>query len=119
MEAETGRIQIAMSDTPFRSALCRMLSSSACCEVMCVQEPDTASGGVLVVDADHLERLPRPLRQPERVVLVTHDEPGRLSQKLSLAWQAGVHSVVCDRDSLSTVVLAILSARLRLGKTKP
>jgi hypothetical protein len=119
MTTETDRIQIAMSDTPFRSALCRMLTSSASCEVICVEEPDTASGGVLVVDTDHLKRLPLPLRQPERVVLVTHDEPGMLGQKLSQAWEAGVHSVVYDRDPLSTVVLAILAAKLRATKTKP
>ncbi|MBM3810324.1 MAG: hypothetical protein FJW20_01690 [Acidimicrobiia bacterium] len=119
MAKDADKIQIALSDTPFRSALCRMLASSASCDVICVDSPDLNSGGVLVVDTDHLGRLPHPLDQPERVVLVTHDEPGLMSKHLAEAWEAGVHSVVYDRDPISTVVLAILAARLRAAKAKP
>jgi hypothetical protein len=43
------------------------------------------------------------------VVLITRDDPGSLRN----AWDAGVNSVVFDRDPLNTVVLAILSAFLR------
>jgi hypothetical protein len=79
---------------------------------VCVDELDQASSGVLVLDSDHLDRMRQPIRQPERVVLVAHKNPDSLAR----AWDAGVNSVVYDRDPLNTAVLAILSARLRAPK---
>ena len=109
------KIQIAIADTPYRQALAQMLSESVPCEVVCVDNPDMLASGVLVVDPDHLERLLHPIQRPERVVLVSHDN----AESLSRAWDAGVNSVVYDRDPINTAVLAILAARLRSSKAVP
>ena len=106
------KIQIAIADSPYRQALARTLSQSVPCEVICVDDPDTLAAGVLVLDTDHLDSLPHPISRPERVVLVSHDNP----EALSRAWDAGVNSVVYDRDPINTAVLAILAARLRSVK---
>lgn len=103
-------IQLALSDTRAADELKRMLSGSTSCQVTCVDRPDVNTAGVLVVDAATLALLPQPIDNPERVVLITHDD----APALKSAWESGVSSVVFDRDPLSTVVLAILSACLRL-----
>jgi hypothetical protein len=108
-------IQIAMMDSAYRTALCQMLASNAACQVSCVEDPDPAKAGVLVVDPEHLERLTAKLPHPESVVLIARSEPD-MDIHLSRAWEAGVHSVIYDKDPLPTAVLAILSARLRAGK---
>jgi hypothetical protein len=69
---------------------------------------------VLVLDSEHLELLPSPLPDPERIVLIARNDP----QSLTRAWEAGVNSVVFEKDSLNTAVLAILSTRLRITKPK-
>ena len=109
------KIQIAIADIPYRQALAQSLSQSVPCEVVCVDNPDMLSSGVLVLDSDHLERLLQPIQRPERVVLVSHDNP----ETLARAWDAGVNSVVYDRDPINTAVLAILAARLRSSKVVP
>jgi hypothetical protein len=53
-----------------------------------------------------------PIRCPERIVLVSSDDP----ESLAKAWDAGVNSVVYDRDPLTTAMLAVLAARLRATK---
>jgi DNA-binding NarL/FixJ family response regulator len=58
-----------------------------------------------------LRLLPRPLPFPDRVVLLTPNDPNHMRD----AWEAGVSSVVTDQDPPNTVVLAILSACLRSG----
>ena len=70
------------------------------------------AAGVLVLDAEQLDRLAVPLDNPERVVLITKNDPRALSR----AWEAGVNSVVFDKDPLNTTVLAVMSARLRSQK---
>jgi hypothetical protein len=105
-------IQIAINDASYRAALQRVLSENAPCDVVCVEQPDPDTSGVMVVDSEHLDQMALPLRRPERVVLVAHDHP----ESLARAWDAGVNSVVYDRDPLNTAVLAVLSARLRLVK---
>lgn len=77
-----------------------------------VDTPDPSRDGVIVVDAESLERLRRPLRNPERIVLITRKGP----ELLSRAWDAGIVSVVGDTDPLSTAMLAILAARFRARK---
>ena len=97
------KVQIAISDPTYRTALRNMLATNVSGEVICVEEPDVESQGVLVVDPEHLDRLPQPLARPERVVLVTRDKPSRLSAMLERAWEAGVHSVVSTQDPVYMV----------------
>jgi hypothetical protein len=108
-------IQIAIANSPYAAALREMLSRSGPWEVLCVEAPDWSREGVMVVDARRLDQSPTPLERPERVVLIAPNDP----QLLSRAWEAGVNSVVYERDSIDTAVLAIMSARLRTGKGRP
>ena len=107
-------IQVAIANTPYASALREVLLQSGSWEVVCVDVPDASREGVLVLDPEHLERLPRPLRNPERVVLLTRNEPADLSR----AWDAGVTSVIYDNDPLNTAVLAIMAAQLKAPKAR-
>lgn len=106
-------IQVALADTPYAHALRELLLRNGACEVLCVDSPDLNQGGVLVLDAEHLDRLAAPIQHPERLVLIARNEP----KSLSRAWDAGVTSVVYDKDPLATAVLAIMAARLRVSKS--
>jgi hypothetical protein len=105
-------VQLAIGDTRYAGALQELLEGSGACSVCRVEAPDSAKGGVIVVDCDGLDRLPFPLVNPERVVLVTRNDPHHLSR----AWNAGIRSVVFSEDPLSTAVLAIMAAELRAAK---
>ncbi len=106
-------VQLTINDAPYAVALRDLLMRNGTREVRCVQQPDTKQDGVIVVDSEALDRLPLPLLNPERVVLVTSNDPQHLTQ----AWNAGVRSVVFNEDPLSTAVLAIMAAELRVPKT--
>lgn len=105
-------IQIALADTPYANALRDLLLRNGACEVLCVDSPDSNQAGVLVLDPEHLDRLAAPIQYPDRLVLIARNEP----RSLARAWEAGVTSVVYDKDPLSTAVLAIMAARLRVSK---
>ncbi len=106
-------IQIAISDPGYRGTLTHLLQTSVHGNVVCVEEPDVALKGVLIVDPEHLDRLPHPLNRPERVVLITRERPSSVSSVLQRAWDAGVHSVVSTQDPAYMVALAVMSANLR------
>jgi len=108
-------IQLAISDSAYAAALKQMLVRDGTWEVESVEVPDAGFSGVMVLDETGLERLPAAVRNPERVVLVTQNRP----QCLSRAWEAGIVSVVFEDDPLSTAMLAIMAARLRVGKSAP
>ena len=74
--------------------------------------PDPSQHCVLVLDETAFARLPLPLSNPERVVLITRKDPQLLAQ----AWDAGIVSVVSEEDPLNTVLLAIMAAALRVAK---
>jgi hypothetical protein len=107
-------IQVAISDAAYAAALRQRLERSGNWEVRCVETPNLEAGGVVVVDASVFERLPRPLPHPERVVLVTTNEP----EQLSRAWEAGIVSLVYQKDPLDTALLAIMAARLRAARDR-
>jgi DNA-binding NarL/FixJ family response regulator len=108
-------VQLTIGDAPYASALVEMLEQKGAFSVKCVETPDPRQDGVIVVDADGLERLPAPLANPERVVLITRNDAAHLTQ----AWNAGVRSVVFSDDPLSTAMLAIMAAELRVPKAEP
>jgi DNA-binding NarL/FixJ family response regulator len=105
-------IQLAISDAAYAAALRQRLERSGNWEVRCVDTPNWETAGVVVVDAGAFERLPRPLPHPERVVLVTTNDPDQLAR----AWEAGIASLVYQKDSLDTALLAIMAARLRAAR---
>lgn len=106
-------VQLTIGDGPYASALRGLLEHSDALAVRCVDVPDPEQGGVIVVDPDGLGRLPFPLPNPERVVLIARND----SEYLSRAWNAGIRSVVFNEDPLSTAVLAIMAAGLRVPRT--
>ena len=107
-------IQISISEPNYRAALERLLGGSATCKLVESETPDFKASGVVVIDDQALERVAPPLPFPERVVLITHNAPERLSR----AWDAGIRSVVFYDDPMNTAVLAVMSASLRLPKPK-
>ena len=106
-------VQIAMTNSTYRQALSDLLIDNGEWEVKVVEQPDLAREGVVVVDFDHLPRIPTPIRNPERVVLIAGNEPGQIVK----AWEAGVNSMVLEKEPPSTAMLAVLSATLRNPKT--
>ncbi len=110
-----GRVQVTIHDRAYSKALRENLERTGGRAVSFVEDPDPLEDGVIVVDSNALGRLPHPLSHPERVVLVTCNDPKHLAE----AWNAGIRSVVFNEDPLSTAVLAIMAAELRVPKSDP
>jgi DNA-binding NarL/FixJ family response regulator len=106
------RVQLAIRDARYAKALQELLERNGDVEVCRVEAPDPARGGVIVVDAEGLERLPSAALDPDRVVLITRNDPHNLAR----AWNAGIRSVVFSEDPLNMAVLAIMAVELRSGK---
>ena len=105
-------VQLAIADGMYAAALRAALSRSCAWRVESVGQPDFSHRCVTVLDPSALERLPLPLTNPERIVLITH----RDDQLMAEAWEAGIVSVVTEQDPISTVLLAIMAAGLRVDK---
>jgi hypothetical protein len=105
-------VQLAIADGKYAAALREALSHTCAWHVQSVGCPDPAQRCVLVLDQSGLEQLPLPLSNPERIVLIAH----RDSQQMAEAWEAGIVSVVSAQDPMSTVLLAIMAAGLRVDK---
>jgi hypothetical protein len=108
-------VQLILNDAPYASALRDLLERNGTREVRCLNAPDPAQAGVIVIDSEALDRVPLPLVGPERIVLITRND----SQHLMQAWNAGIRSVVFNEDPLSTAVLAIMAAELRVPRNEP
>jgi hypothetical protein len=107
-------VQLSIADTGYAAALREALTHAGPWHVEMVDRPDPAMPGVLVLDESSFERLPLPLINPERVVLITQPDP----QLLARAWDASIVSVLSTQDSLPTVLLAIMAAALRIRKSQ-
>ena len=105
-------VQLAIADGAYAHAVREALARTCACTVQTVAEPDPALQCVLVLDEEAFDRLPLPVSNPERVVLITRKDPRLLAQ----AWEAGIVSVVSEQDSMTTIMLAIMAASLRVGK---
>jgi hypothetical protein len=106
-------VQLTITDQPYAAALRELLMRSGMQSVCCVEVADPRQDGVIVVDSEGLDRLPAPVYKPERIVLITRND----SEHLMRAWNAGIRSVVFNEDPLSTAVLAIMAAELRVPKS--
>jgi hypothetical protein len=106
-------VQVSITDAGYAAAVREALCRSCAWHVDSVDRPDPAQPCVLVLDDIAFARLPLPLSNPERIVVITHrNEP----QLLAHAWEAGIVSVVGQDDPMSTVLLAIMAAALRVAK---
>jgi hypothetical protein len=108
-------VQLSIADGQYAAIVREALSRSCAWHVEAVERPDLSQHSVMVLDELAFARLPLPLSNPERVVLVTRKEP-LAPQFLAQAWEAGIVSVVSEEDPLSTVLLAIMAAALRVEK---
>jgi hypothetical protein len=107
-------VQLSIADAGYAAALREALTRTGPWHVEMVDRPDPALPCVLVLDEASFGRLPLPLINPERVVLISQQDP----QLLARAWDASIVSVLSTEDSLPTVLLAIMSAALRIGKSQ-
>jgi hypothetical protein len=105
-------VQLAIADGIYAAALREALSRTCAWHVESVGRADPSKPSVMVLDQAALERLPLPLSNPERIVLITE----RDSQLMAEAWDAGIVSVVSEQDPISTILLAIMAAGLRVEK---
>lgn len=106
-------VQLSIANGVYAATVREALSRSCAWHVETVDRPDPSRKCVLVLDESAFARLPLPLSNPERVVLITRKEPQLLAQ----AWEAGIVSVVSEEDPISTVLLAIMAAALRVAKS--
>lgn len=106
-------VQLAVADAVYSATLRDALARSGPWHVESVDRPDPSQRCVLVMDQANFARLPLPLAHPERVVLISRQDPQLLAQ----AWDAGIVSVASVEDSLATVLLAIMAASLRVAKS--
>jgi hypothetical protein len=106
-------VQLSIADRRYEASVREALARNCAWHIETVAAPDVAQECVLVLDEAAFARLPRPLTNPERVVLITRKDP----QSLAHAWDAGIVSVVLETDALSTVLLAIMAAGLRVTKS--
>ena len=81
-------VQLVIGDRAYTAALREVLLDNGQWRTACVDSPDLAADGVLVLDEEAFHRLALPLPHPERVVLITGKDPRLLSQ----AWEAGIVS---------------------------
>lgn len=106
------RVQLSIADGAYKEAVRETLSRSCAWHVESVDRPDLSQNCVLVLDEFAFARLPLPLSNPERIVVICRPEPQLLAQ----AWEAGIVSVLSKDDSLNTVLMAIMAAGLRVAK---
>ena len=105
-------VQLAITNGTYATTLRELLARNAGWKALIVESPNTRAEGVIVLDTLALESLPSGFPNPERVVLITQNEP----QLLARAWEAGIVSVVFENDPMDTALLAIMAARLNVGK---
>lgn len=109
-----GSIQIALSDTAKADALRVLLARSTHVPVLCVASPNYEDACAVVLDGVRFSAEPGPLAHPDRIVLITTNDPTGLRE----AWEAGVNSVLTEQDPLNTVVLAVLASCLRSSSAR-
>lgn len=105
-------VQLSLADGAYEASVREALGHSCAWRIQSVAEPDPGQSCVQVLDDVAFARLPLPLTHPDRVVLVTSRKD---PQWLAEAWDAGIVSVVSPQDPISTVLLAIMAAGLRVA----
>ena len=106
-------IQLVLSDHAFAKRLKQLLAENGNWPVSIKDTPTFSKGGVVVLDGAVFAGLEAPPDFPDRVVLVTHNQP----ELLARAWDMGIRSVLYDTDAPDTVALAVMAAYLRLPRS--
>ena len=105
-------IQLVLSDASHAKQLKQLLADNGNWPVAIKDVPTFHKGGVVVLDEKVLAGLTSAPDYPDRVVLVTDNDPNLLSH----AWDLGIRSVVFHTDTPGTTLLAIMAAYLRVPK---
>jgi hypothetical protein len=108
----TKTVQLSIADSVYATNVRDALSRCGVWQIEPVDRPDPSQQCALVLDEKAFARLPLPLSNPERVVLITRKDP----ELLARAWEAGIVSIVSEEDPIGTVLLAIMAAALRVVK---
>jgi hypothetical protein len=108
-------VQFSIADAKYAATVREALCRSCAWHVDFIDMPDPSQPCVLVLDDLAFARLRLPLSNPERIVLIT---PRKDPQSLAHAWEGGIVSVVSPEDPMSTVLLAIMAAALRVAKSR-
>lgn len=106
-------IQLVLSDHNFAKRLKQLLAENGNWPVVVKDAPSFQKGGVVVLDDSVLAGLSAPPDYPDRVVLLTRNQP----ELLARAWEMGIRSVLYNTDDPNTVSLAIMAAYLRLPRS--
>jgi len=102
-------VQLAIRDSDYAQVLRSLLLRDGVHRVFIVDEPDTRTEGVIVIDESKFHRFVLTGSEPDRFVVITR----KGSSQLSRVWDAGIRHVVFEEDSPSTAQLAIIAAELR------
>ena len=106
-------VQLSIADGSYAAAVREAVARSCAWHVDLVERPDFSQNGVMVLDESSFEKLPLPLPNPQRIVLITTRKGPEL---MAEAWDAGIVSVVSEEDPINTVLLAIMAAALRVAQ---
>jgi hypothetical protein len=68
-------VQLTIADCQYAATVREALSRSCAWHIEAVEQPDLSCHGVMVLDELAFARLPLPLSNPGRVVLITRQEP--------------------------------------------
>jgi hypothetical protein len=104
-------VQVAIHDPEYADSIRGLLSQDGNHRVHVVERPDVTLGGVIVMDAMHLDGLPLLEREQNRLVVLVRKERDDLSK----IWNAGVRHVVFHGDPPYTARVAVLGVELSLG----
>jgi hypothetical protein len=102
-------VQLAIHDPSFAGRIRALLSQDEACNVVVTEQADLKSDGIILMDEDAFGALSQPVADADRFVVIA----GRNSLGLERMWEAGIHHVVFQGDSPTTVELAIIAALLR------
>src|ERR1035438_3933622 len=92
-------VQLSIADGQYAATVREALTRSCAWHIQPVDRPDLSQHCVMVLDEQSFRRLPLPLSNPERVVLITRREL-QDPQCLAQAWEAGIVSLVSDLAAL-------------------
>jgi hypothetical protein len=104
-------VQVAIQDPGFADSIRNLLSHDAKHQVHLVETPDLSVGGVIIVDAAHLNSFPTLLNEQKRLVVMVHKDRDDLSK----IWDAGVRYVLFYGDTPQRVRVAVLGIELSLA----
>lgn len=104
-------VQLAIQDPEYADSIRDLLLQDGSHRVHLVEKPDLSLGGVIVMDAAQLARLPMPCKEHERLVVMVRKERDDLAK----VWDAGVRHVVFHGDPPSRARVMVLGVELSLG----